>query len=100
MKANIYLLLTAAILGLCEGTLSQSDKKAKKDSKKKASEHGLFSGPVSMSVYMKGLVTTKISSRWFSMLFCLPEFFIQFILILFFEEFLSNRNVIFLRSFI
>lgn len=64
MKAIIYLLFSAAILSLSDGTLSQSDKKAKKDAKKKSTSD-LVSGPVAMSVYMKGLVSTKISTRWF-----------------------------------
>ena len=62
MKSSIlcqFLVLLLTISDRCDSTLSQSDKKSKKDKSTKDTKRGL----TSQSVYMKGLVTTKINSK-------------------------------------
>jgi chitinase domain-containing protein 1 len=58
-----FLVLAVAAAIVCHATLSQSDKKTKKNQKRDAEKPGLESGSSDASVYMKNLVTTKISSK-------------------------------------
>ena len=66
MKFSIFcqfLVLLLTISNRCDSTLSQSDKKSKKDKSSSTSSKDTKRGLTSQSVYMKGLVTTKINSK-------------------------------------
>lgn len=58
----IFLLIFLTLLKHSDSTLSQSDKKVKKDKKSGTSET-LKSGPIDSTVYAKSLVTSKISGK-------------------------------------
>jgi len=58
-----FLVLLLTISNRCDSTLSQSDKKSKKDKSSSTSSKDTKRGLTSQSVYMKGLVTTKINSK-------------------------------------